>query len=319
MLTNKQFHEFLIKAYDRKWVYWYGTYGKKCSLSLYKSKKKQYAEHYTESRTKKYMKQIEEGRYCADCIGLAKAFVWSNGVFEGTPKYASNGMPDKSANDMYEYAKKQGLKNGPISTLPEIPGIAVRMNGHVGFYIGNGEVIEERGFNYGCVKTKLKDRKWLNWYELPGVTYNEEVKPEPIPDPLPEPPIECEEYVLVSTGKYNVRVKPDKNSKALGVAHKGDALPYLGVTENGWYNIDYNGKSAWISIKCGGIIGKPKNYFIVKNGSWNIRSGPATTYDRITTVHQGDKLEYLDKEEKNWYNVKYEKYEGWISGKAIVK
>lgn len=320
MLTNKQFHEYVIKAYEHGWVYWYGTYGKQCSMSLYNSKKKQYPDHYTDSRTKKYMKQIEEGRYCADCIGLAKAFVWSNGVFQGTPKYNTNGMPDKSANGMYEYAKKQGLKNGPISTLPEIPGIAVRMDGHVGYYIGNGEVIEERGFNYGCVKTNLKDRKWLNWYELPGVTYSEQPQPEPSPEPQPTPiPVPTEEVVLVSTGKYNVRLGPGTNYKSIGVAHKGDTLPYLGVTQNNWYNVEYEGQAAWISTKCGSVVGQPKVYFKVKKGSWNLRSGPSTAYNRVTIVHEGDVLEYLDKEENNWYKVKFGKYEGWVSGKAIDK
>ena len=62
MLTNMQFHEFLLKAYAAKWVYWYGTYGKKCTKSLYDSKKRQYPDHYKSDRTQKYMQQINEGR-----------------------------------------------------------------------------------------------------------------------------------------------------------------------------------------------------------------------------------------------------------------
>ena len=320
MLTNTQFHQFLINALKHKWVYWYGTYGKKCTLSLYNSKKRQYPDHYKEDRTSKYMQQIKEGRYCADCIGLAKAFVWSNGVFEGVPKYNSNGMPDKSADGMYAYAKKQGLKNGLISTIPEIPGIAVRMSGHVGFYIGNGEVIEERGFSYGCVKTKLKDRKWVNWYELPGVTYTEQPQPEPEPEPEPTPtPVPTSECVLVSTGKYHVRLEPNTDGRSIGIAHKGDVLPYRGLIKNNWYGVTYNNQSAWISAKCGEIVGQSGTYFTVKKGSWNIRSGPKTTYSRVTIVHEGDKIKYLGKEENNWYYVKAGKHEGWISSKAITK
>lgn len=243
-LTNKMFYEFLLKALAAPWVYWYGTYGKPCTLSLYKSKKKQYPAHYTDSRTKKYMQQINEGRWCADCIGLGKAFVWSNGVFEGNAKYASNGMPDKSADGMFEFAKKSGLAYGPISTIPEKVGVAVRFKGHVGYYIGNGEVIEERGFAYGCVKTKLKDRKWTDWYELPGVTY----EAEPTPGPTP-----TDEKVYVTKGNYYIRSEPSTKGTQLGVAHKGDTLPYLGVTENSWWNVLYNGASAWISSKCGSV------------------------------------------------------------------
>lgn len=43
-------------------------------------------------------------------------------------------------------------------------------------YIGNGEVIEARGHAYGVVKTKLKDRAWTSWGELPDLEYVEEKK-----------------------------------------------------------------------------------------------------------------------------------------------
>lgn len=69
--------------------------------------------------------------------------------------------------------------------MPDIPGIAVFMSGHVGLYIGNGEVIEARGFAYGVVKTKLKDRKWKTAAMLPedmieyiGVTDTDTTKKE---------------------------------------------------------------------------------------------------------------------------------------------
>lgn len=244
MLTNKMFRDYLLKCLNAGWVYWYGTYGKPCTLSLYKSKKKQYPAHYGDSRTKKYMQQINEGRWCADCIGLGKSFVWSNGQFETNPKYAVNGMPDKSADGMFEYAKKLGLPYGKISTIPEVVGVAVRFKGHVGYYIGNGEVIEERGFAYGCVKTKLKDRKWTDWYYLPAVTYEKE--PEPAPTPVTG-------VVYVDKGNYYVRTEPSTKGDKIGVATKGSKLPYLGETQNGWFKVLLKDQKGWISNKCGSI------------------------------------------------------------------
>ena len=314
MLTNMQFHEFLLKAYAAKWVYWYGTYGKKCTKSLYDSKKRQYPDHYKSDRTQKYMQQINEGRYCADCIGLGKSFVWSNGIFEAKPKYNTNGMPDKSANGMFEYAKKHGAKYGKIGTIPEIPGLAVRMSGHVGYYIGGGYVIEERGFNYGCVKTKLKDRKWTDWYELPGVTYIEETKPDPEPDPEPSG-----KYVKVCHGSYYVRIEPNKNASSIGVVRNDDMLPYLGITENGWFKIDYKGQNGWVSSKCGEITEPDKTYFVVKSGTWNIRKGPSMRYKIVGVVKKGEKVEYLGKEKDDWYYVRSTKHEGWTNKKAFGK
>jgi len=80
-------------------------------------------------------------------------------------------MPDESANGLFEYAQRKGYDWGTIGTIPEIPGLAVRYNGHVGVYIGNGKVVEERGFNYGCVITNLQDRKWTHWYKIPALKY----------------------------------------------------------------------------------------------------------------------------------------------------
>lgn len=319
MLTNLQLTEFVVKAFNAKWAYWYGTYGLPCTKSLYNSKKKQYPSHYGSSRTSKYMKQIEEGKWCADCIGLGKGFVWSNGQFETKPKYGTNGCPDKSADGMFAYAKSKKLNYGKISTIPEIPGIAVRMSGHVGYYIGGGYVIEERGFDYGCVKTKLKDRKWTDWYEFPGVTYVSQPAPDPEPKPDPEP-IEGS-YVKVTNGNYYMRTGPSTSYDPVGVVHNDEMFPYLGVTKNGWYNIEFDGKSLWVSSKCGKIVGKEssKVYYTVAKGTWNIRTGPSVLHKSLGVVKGGEALEYLGETKNDWYKVKNSKVEGWISHKGVKK
>ena len=334
MLTNLQLAEFVSKAFKAKWVYWYGTYGLPCTKSLYSSKKNQYPSHYGSSRTTKYMKQISEGRWCADCIGLGKGFVWSNGQFETKPKYGSNGCPDKSADGMFSYAKSKGLSYGTISTIPEIPGLAVRMSGHVGYYIGGGYVIEERGFDYGCVKTKLKDRKWTDWYEFPGVTYvsekpNDPQTTEPEPEPKPEPTDNSS--VKVTNGNYYVRTGPSTSYSSVGVVRNGEYYPYLGVTKNGWYNIECDGRSLWVSAKCGKIVNEKspevvnapiepsKVYYTVASGSWNVRKGPSVLHKSLGIVKGGEKLEYLGETKNKWYKVKSSKYEGWISQKGVKK
>ena len=73
-------------------------------------------------------------------------------------------------------------EKGKISTIPEIPGVLVFLDGHVGVYIGGGYVIEARGHDYGVVKTKLEDRPWTNWGKCPWITYiKTTVKPTPTP------------------------------------------------------------------------------------------------------------------------------------------
>ena len=86
----------------------------------------------------------------ADCVGLIKGYSWLN-VDTGVIGYATNGHPDVGADQLYNAATVKG----PISTMPEIPGLIVHSTVHVGIYIGNGYVIEAMGTRYGVVKTRV--------------------------------------------------------------------------------------------------------------------------------------------------------------------
>jgi hypothetical protein len=61
---------------------------------------------------------------------------------------------------------------GSISTIPEVLGVSVHYNGHVGIYVGNGYVVEARGTYYGVVKTRVDERPWKEWAMQPNVAYN---------------------------------------------------------------------------------------------------------------------------------------------------
>ena len=97
---------------------------------------------------------------------VPKGYAWTNGgqgVLESigtdqkySSKYGSNGCPDKSASGMFSYCKSKGMDWGTIDTLPEIVGLALFTDGHIGYYVGGGYAVEWRGFNYGCVKTVVK-------------------------------------------------------------------------------------------------------------------------------------------------------------------
>lgn len=168
MFTNLDLAAFCLAVYAAKWVYWYGTCGYKCTTSLFNSKKKQYPDHYTDARESGYKKDISDGKMCADCVGLIKAFFWLSGKLNGTKKYGANGCPDVSANGMY----KKCVKTGPISTIPDIPGLIVWKDGHIGVYVGDGYTVEMKGFNYDCVKAKVTSGKWTNWGQLPASMLN---------------------------------------------------------------------------------------------------------------------------------------------------
>ena len=201
MFTASQLVAFVISMLGMP--YWYGTCVYICSTSLLNSKSKQYGtpkySHYVESRMARYKKDIENKKVCMDCVGMIKGFFWTNGgegvldYIKGgakfTNKYASNGCPDKSANGMLEWCKKQGCKHGEIATLPDVPGILLFSSGHVGVYIGGGYAVEARGFAYGVVKTKVKDRSWTEWAYMPESLLKYDGSAATVtPDPEPEQP-----------------------------------------------------------------------------------------------------------------------------------
>jgi uncharacterized protein YgiM (DUF1202 family) len=150
---------------------------------------------------------------------------------------------------MFTYAKSKGLKWGKINTIPEVPGLAVRYDGHVGYYIGNGKVIEERGFNYGCVITELKGRKWDHWYEFPGIKYvSGDYKPEnpEVVEPEQEAPKPIAVAVVTTTsGRLNLRAGKSTSSSVLARIPKGQKVNVY-ERETTWSKTYFDGKYGYV-------------------------------------------------------------------------
>lgn len=156
---------YATHAWESGWGYVWGTYGNVLTESMLDYKLQQYPDGVG-----KYEDFIRanwlDGR-TADCVGLIKGYGWLD-PSSLTIKYGTNGMPDIGANTMYHNATVKG----PISTIPDTPGLAVWMDGHIGVYIGGGEVIEASGTKKGVVKTQLAGRGWSHWLEVPYISYH---------------------------------------------------------------------------------------------------------------------------------------------------
>lgn len=107
------------------------------------------------------------GGRTTDCVGLIKGYGWLSPETM-TIDYGTHGMPDIGANQMYYSA----TESGTIDTMPDIPGLAVWHDGHIGVYIGGGQVIEAMGTKYGVVKTELANRGWTHWLKIPYINYD---------------------------------------------------------------------------------------------------------------------------------------------------
>lgn len=66
------------------------------------------------------------------------------------------------------------IEKGAIDTIPEIPGLAVWHEGHIGIYIGNGEVVQAANTNAGVIRTPIDQGGWTHWLKIPYIQYIEE-------------------------------------------------------------------------------------------------------------------------------------------------
>lgn len=154
-------------AADKGWGYVYGTYGTVLSESMLNAKMEQYPDEV--ATKEQFIRDTWLGKRTADCVGLIKGYSWFNTVSQQT-EIGSNGMQDLSANGMYDAATVKG----EISTIPETPGLAVWKDGHIGIYIGDGNVVEAYGTERGVIRTALADGGWTHWLEVPNISYNEQ-------------------------------------------------------------------------------------------------------------------------------------------------
>jgi hypothetical protein len=315
MFTGKQLAEYCEKVYKAGWVYWYGTYGQKCSTSLYKSKRNQYPAHYTDSRKSGYEKDIKAGKRCADCVGMIKSFFWTGGKFDTDPKYGTNHCPDKSANGMIEYCSE----TGPIKTIPDEPGLVVWKSGHIGVYVGNGYTVEMKGFDYDCKRNKVTAGPWTKWGRLPKsmITYMDE--PVAPAEPLPEGLSKGDEGSAVTKLqimllKWNPKCLPkygvdgdfgSETEKAVKAFQTEDGLPVTGV-------YDEATRKALAEV-----TESNKKQVVVTGDSVNVRTAPNTTTGKILgVVHEGYRLPYQGQDsDTGWHLIEYDGGNAWISGK----
>lgn len=155
-LTGKGLVEFALSKIGTPYVY-----GAKGADGIFTQAKfdwlsKNYPSVFTPMYKIKAKKLI--GKVCCDCSGLIS---WYTRKVLGSAQ-------------LYSTASKRGL----IKDISKAPiGAVLWHNGHVGVYIGDGYCIEEKGINYGCVKSKITNTKFTHWLIFNYMDYNEVKEP----------------------------------------------------------------------------------------------------------------------------------------------
>lgn len=167
--NNLDLVQWAIEAEKSGWGYVYGTYGGVFDQAMFDFKLNQYPDEV--GSYEEFIRQNWLGGRTSDCVGLIKGYGWLN-TESLEVEYGTNGMPDIGADTMYENATEKGT----IDTIPEIPGLAVWHEGHIGIYIGNGEVVQAANTKAGVIRNKLEDTAWTHWLKIPYISYIEETE-----------------------------------------------------------------------------------------------------------------------------------------------
>lgn len=165
--NNLDLVQWAMEAEKAGWGYVWGTYGEVFDQEMFDFKLEQYPDEV--GGHEDFIRQNWLSRRTADCVGLIKGYGWLDPETKEV-NYGTNGMPDIGADTMYENATEKGT----IDTIPEIPGLAVWHEGHIGIYIGNGKVVQAANTTAGVILTRLNDTAWTHWLKIPYISYIEE-------------------------------------------------------------------------------------------------------------------------------------------------
>ena len=235
---------------------------------------------------------------------------------------------------------------GTIDTLPEIVGLALFTDGHVGYYVGGGYAVEWRGFNYGCVKTVVKERPWKHWAKLPFIDYGDTSGAEQAVEAVTLYTLGSR---LLKNGCFGADVKAlQELLNQLGAALEVDGQfgskteaavkgfqKKAGIKQDGKYGDqthaalmsavaeDDAGQQAMTETRPEPeqeqpVAGQTTIRVLIKSsgGKVNIRTGNGTSYSRITAVVPGTTLEYVASAVSGWHAVKVSGQVGWSTAKS---
>ena len=230
---------------------------------------------------------------------------------------------------------------GGIDTLPEVVGLALHKEGHVGYYVGNGEAVEWKSFADGCVKTKVAGRGWTSWYRLPFIDYGDGVlqgSTDETPgevllgsclllDGSEGSDVRALQEMLLSLGyalpRYGADGKFGAETEAALRAFQADA----GLEADGRY-----GEKSHAALRDAATDGGKESHpaqpetpdaekpsvsatvVIVSDGvKVNIREGNGLTYSHITQLAPGTTCPYVATAENGWHAVVVGRRVGWVA------
>ncbi|MFB5561861.1 SH3 domain-containing protein [Bacillus cereus] len=136
----------------------------------------------------------------------------------------------------------------------------------------------------------------------------------------------------VSADVLNVRSSANASSSKIGRVYQGQALSVISQESNGWYKINFNGQTGYVSGEFvrGSGAQPPKtdngtsNSGQTINGTYkvtanalNVRSGSNPGTRSLGLVYQNQTLSVIGKEANGWYKINFNGQTGYVSGEFV--
>jgi|GEM_PF-4344157 len=123
-----------------------------------------------------------------------------------------------------------------------------------------------------------------------------------------------------STADLNVRSGPSTKYKKLGLLKKKSVVTVKG-SKNGWYQITYKGKKAYVSakyIKKNASVSTFKQFSVTTTDALNVRQSRSAKAKKLGQLAKGSKVTVIGSK-SGWYTIKYKGKTGYISSKYTKK
>lgn len=213
------------------------------------------------SKNKQYeaaaRKLVGKKAYAFDCVGVIKSILWGwsgdSSKSLGGAKYASNGVPDISANQMIAKCSQVSTDFSTIEV-----GELLWTEGHVGIYIGDGLGVEctpkwKGGVQITAVgnigsKFGYRTRIWTKHGKLPYASYaapsatNAKTPTQTQAEPAKSITSAYARSYTVTAGALNLRTGAGATKRIIKTLKKGEK-----VTCYGYYT--KNGSTVWLYVK----------------------------------------------------------------------
>ena len=143
----------------------------------------------------------------------------------------------------------------------------------------------------------------------------------------------CDSYAItqtiqVGTTKTALNMREGKSTsyKILTTLPKGTTVTVLNKESNGWYKVQYNGKTGYVSGSYLTVTTQTINtdtststtkQIGTTTANLNMRSSASTKGKILTTLPKGTKVDVLNKESNGWYKIQYNGKTGYVSGSYL--